>query len=46
MEPAPERVAGRDLLEPEVDPRRLLAQAARPEPLDQDTPAIICEAGA
>jgi hypothetical protein len=40
VEPASERVAGCHLLEPEVNSRRFLAHAARPEPLDQDAPAV------
>src|SRR5690606_39452962 len=32
--------AGRDVLEPQVQRQRLLADAARPQPLDQDPRAV------
>src|SRR5690606_37359865 len=38
--PASQRLAGRELLEPEVDGELLLAQATRPQPVHQDAHSI------
>src|SRR2546428_12496054 len=40
-EPLPERVARCDLLEPEINARRTLRHAPRPEPVDQDPKSIV-----
>jgi hypothetical protein len=40
IEPFPELRAGRYILEPSVDGEGLFLHASRPEPLDQNTPAI------
>ena len=40
-EPLPEGGARCDLFEPEINPRRTLRHAPRPEPVDQDPESIV-----
>ena len=45
MEAPAQRVARRDVLEPEIDPRLVAGDAARPQPVDEDPRPVLRRRG-